>query len=276
MSRENLPYVLFSDEDFLIFYKPPFWKMDTDTNYENLSQKKIEELFTRKVKPLHLYIKFYLMKYYGITPERPSYNVCQRYDKETSGGVLVSIKNENHKECRNIITNKDNTKKVYLALINGTIKKKNGFIYNNIKCTKLPAYCKTIPYNKKNRKSMYSSSYYNVISEYKHEGKTYSLVQVRIFTGRTHQVRVHMLSLGNSLVSDDRYTSKQERKENKKICDRMFLHNVFTGFHYKERQYNFIIPLPDDLARCLSLLEPVAIYKDMYDVKYLLGLQPEK
>lgn len=275
MSRENLPYVLFSDKDFLIFYKPPFWKMDTDTNYEGISQKEIEELFKRKVKPLHLYIKFYLMKYYGITPDRPSYNVCQRYDKETSGGVLVSIKNENHHECRNIITNKENTKKVYLALVNGKIDKKNGFIYNNIRCTKLPAYCKTIPYNKKNRLSMYSSSYYNVVSEYEHEGKEYSLVQVRIFTGRTHQVRVHMLSLGHSLVSDDRYPTRN-RRENLKICDRMFLHNVYTGFNYKEREYNFTIPLPDDLSRCLSILNPTKIYKDMYDTQYLLELQPEK
>ena len=56
----------------------------------------------------------------------------------------------------------------------------------------------------------------------------------------------------------------------------MFLHNVFTGFHYKERYYNFIIPIPNDLTQCLNLLEPTAIFKDMYDVKYLLDLHPEK
>jgi 23S rRNA pseudouridine1911/1915/1917 synthase len=276
MARENIPYVLFSDEDFLIFYKPPFWKMDTDSNYENLSPEKIEEIFSKKIKPLHLYIKFYLMKYYNVTPDNPSYNVCQRFDQETSGGILVSIKNENHKACRDIINNKETTKKIYLALVNGTIEKKNGYIYNNIQCSKLPAYCKTIPYNKKNKKSMFSSSYYNVISEYKHDGKMFSLVQVRIFTGRTHQVRVHMKSLGCSIVSDDRYTSNEERSENLKICDRMFLHNVFSGFRSKERDYNFIIPLPEDLLRCLSKITPIEIFKDIYDVKYLLDLQPNK
>jgi 23S rRNA-/tRNA-specific pseudouridylate synthase len=276
MTRENIPYVLFSDEDFLLFYKPPFWKMDTDTNYENISPKKIEKIFNRKIKPFHLYIKFYLMKYYNVIPNNPSYNVCQRFDQETSGGILVSIKNENHKMCREIISNKENTKKIYLTLVNGKIKKKNGYIYNNIKCSKIPSYCTTIPYNKKNKKSMFSSSYYNVISEYKHNDNFFSLVHVRIFTGRTHQVRVHMKSLGYSLVSDDRYTSVKERNENLKICDRMFLHNIFSGFYAKEREYNFIIPIPEDLLICLSKITQTKIFKDIYDIKYLLNLQPEK
>jgi hypothetical protein len=78
MPSDNIPYVLFSDEDFSIVYKPPFWIMDTDTNYKIMSPEQIEKRFIGRNKPLHIYIKYYLMKYYNITLKRPSYNMCQR------------------------------------------------------------------------------------------------------------------------------------------------------------------------------------------------------
>jgi len=255
-----IPFPLLETNEFIIFYKPPNWIVDTDTDYSNVTRDNLDKVLINR-KPFHLYVKYYLEVYYGVTPDQDSYNCCQRLDKETSGAILVSIQNKNWMYMRSIINNKQNTHKIYIALVEGIITKKSGYILNNIKCTKsFPIMCDTIPFDLNDKTSFYSCSYYEVAKEYELDGNMYSLVKVRIFTGRTHQIRVHMKSIGHPIISDDRYSNKKVF-----LCDRMFLHNIYLGFTYKKHQYNVIVPVPYDLTDCLKSMTLKKTYNDIYE-----------
>jgi 23S rRNA-/tRNA-specific pseudouridylate synthase len=142
-------------------------------------------------------------------------------------------------------------------------KKKRGIIKNNIKCYKKNKYlCKILNFNKNNKYSRPTYSYYYVKREYIYNNKYYSLIIIRIFTGMTHQIRLHMLSLGCSIVTDDKYANKLDYKNNLKICKRMFLHNFYLKFKYENTDYKILCKLPKDLQSCLSLLKLVKTYKN--------------
>ena len=70
-----------------------------------------------------------------------------------------------------------------------------------------------------------------------------------------------MKSLGTPLVSDDRYIYKKLRKENMKLCKRMFLHNIMLSFNYNNKNHTTIIPLPQDLHKCLEKMNLIKKYK---------------
>ena len=255
------PYIVYEDDIFIVFYKPPYYIMDTSNpKYNKIDNINMNKLFKNKIKPFHIYVRNYLIKHYNEYHIKPSYGCCQRLDINTSGMVLVSKKKKNFNLCRNIISDKKNTIKIYLCLVNGLVHNKNGFIKKNIKCKKKPLICKTIDYNLYNKKSLTSCSYYFVISEYLYNDEYYSLVCVRIFTGRTHQIRLHMKSMGNFLVSDDKYCPKNIYKNNLKIVKRMFLHNYMLSFFYK-KNYNLKVNLPLDLLNALKKMKTIKKYK---------------
>lgn len=262
------PKVLLDDDNFIAFYKPPYYIMDTSTNYEKKSETDIEKQWKSKRKPFLMFIKNYLNNI-NIYPNNESYNVCQRLDINTSG-IVLTAKNIDWNECRSIINDKKNVIKLYVCLVNGYIKQNNGFIINNIKCKTNPfTYCKTLSYNPKFYGSK-SCSYYQILKRLQYQNKQYTLVLVRIFTGRTHQIRVHMKSLGHSIVSDDRYTNKKIKKDNIKIIKRMFLHNIVLKFKYDNKDYNILCELPSDLK---NALKKMTILKQYPIDKHFLTMQ---
>ena len=215
LSKVEKPYVLFETDDFLVFYKPPFWKMDTDRKYDINNFYELRKVF-RYNPPLHVYIGLWLKAYHGIEPDNSSYNVVQRYDVQTSGGIIVVKQNKLFMPFRKIISLKKDTVKIYLTLVNGIPKYKSGFIKKNIVCTKsIPQFCKTIDGND----GRYALSYYHIVSEFEDDNNNkYSLIQVRIMTGVTHQIRVHMKSIGTPCVSDYKYLDEIKLEENKLLC----------------------------------------------------------
>ena len=260
------PYVIQEDNKFCFFCKPPYYIMDTSRDYTSLDADYIKKMYKTSRKPFLMYVKDYLIKNYKTHPGPPQYNACQRLDINTSGIVLVAKKNEYWETCRKIINNKDNTVKIYVCLVNGRIKNKKGYIYLNIKCGGIPVYCTTEEFDKEATGSMYSYSYYQVYREYEREGKVYSLVYVRIFTGRTHQIRVHMKSLGTTIVSDDLYTDESVREKNKELVERMFLHNIYLGFSHENTNYSVQLRLLPDLVKCLKRLRVREKFKIDYSV----------
>jgi 23S rRNA pseudouridine1911/1915/1917 synthase len=248
------PYLLFENEDLLVFSKPPYYIMDTSRNYRKILKDKINEMYKSNRKPYLLFIRKYLKDNYNINAYGPGYNCCHRLDIHTSGCVLVSKKPSYYHNCRKIINNKDTTFKIYVCLVKGLLSNKKGFIYKNIKCSKkLPTYCNTLIFNKNSKNSLPSISYYQVLNEYSYKNVFYSLVCVRIFTGRTHQIRVHMKSLGNPIILDDRYS--HNTKTDKELIDRMFLHNIYLSFLYKNNRVKVEVPLPIDIKKCLNKLK---------------------
>ena len=93
---------------------------------------------------------------------------------------------------------------------------------------------------------------------------TFSLIECKLETGRTHQIRVHMSYKGNNIVGDQKYKKKFKKIKNinkdleKKIMnlDRQFLHAVSLGFTHptKNKRMNFKSKLPNDLENILKSL----------------------
>ena len=100
------------------------------------------------------------------------------------------------------------------------------------------------------------------------EGKnipTLSLVECKLETGRTHQIRVHMNYKGNQIVGDKKYKKKYKKLKSvsnelyEKILklDRQFLHAKILGFIHprSKKKLFFESNLPDELKKILNVLE---------------------
>ena len=90
------------------------------------------------------------------------------------------------------------------------------------------------------------------------------MVECKLETGRTHQIRVHMTHMGNSIVGDDKYKKKYKKLKNVDIglknsiskLDRQFLHAKTLGFVHPKTKEEMIFSsiLPNDLNNLLKML----------------------
>ena len=84
-----------------------------------------------------------------------------------------------------------------------------------------------------------------------------SLIDVRIETGRTHQIRVHCAHVGNPIAGDEKYGDREfdKRMRDRAGLKRLFLHAMRFEFEIGERSYSFTAPMPEDLRAVVSKLE---------------------
>ena len=123
--------------------------------------------------------------------------IVHRLDKNTSG-LLIVAKNDNaHIKMSEEIKNRE-VKKIYIALVRGIIKEDEATI-------NMP-----IARSKKDRKKMAvdkdgkeAITHFKVLKRY----DNYTLLEIKIDTGRTHQIRVHMSQIGHPVVGDDVYSN---------------------------------------------------------------------
>ena len=130
-----------------------------------------------------------------IVINKPAGFIVHRLDKETSG-VLLFAKNE---IIKNKLQNNWNDivyKRGYLAIIEGKLKKKHGTIKNHLDESKTQ-----MVYIANNGKGKLAITNYKVLKESRYN----SLIEVFLETGRKNQIRVHMQSLGHSIVGDKKY-----------------------------------------------------------------------
>lgn len=159
--------------------------------------------------------------------------IVHRIDKDTTG-VLVVAKND---ESHNFLSKQLQThsmKREYIALVEGRLKEDKGTIN------------KPIGRNKKDRLKMgivddgkRAVTHYEVLERYKNT----TLIKCVLETGRTHQIRVHMASIGHPLVGDEVYGFKKQRFKLKG----QVLHAKTLGFiHPKTKEYmEFTTNLPE-------------------------------
>ena len=186
--------------------------------------------------------------------------IVHRIDKNTSGLVVIAKNNETH-EHLSIQFSKHSITRIYQLLIWGKIRPSKGKIET------------LITRSSKNRQMMEvsNSKGKKAITNYKtlevFENKkipTLSLLECKLETGRTHQIRVHMNYLGNSIVGDDKY--KKRIKKFKDIepllekylmkLNRQFLHAKTIGFIHpkKNKEMIFNSILPQELEIILKIL----------------------
>ena len=186
--------------------------------------------------------------------------IVHRIDKDTSGLIVIAKNNFAH-ENLSIQFNKHSIKRVYQLLIWGKLRPRTGTIKTLIKRST------------KNRQLMEVGSTKGkiAITNYKtlevfenNKTPTLSLVECKLETGRTHQIRVHMSYKGNNILGDKKYKKKFKKFKNidSKLenlllkLDRQFLHAKTLGFTHpvNGKKIEFSSFLPQELENILKML----------------------
>ena len=186
--------------------------------------------------------------------------IVHRIDKNTSGLVVIAKNNQAH-ENLSIQFSKHSILRVYQLLIWGKIRPSKGkietYITRSSKNRQIMEVSKT-----KGKKAITN---YDTVEIFENKNTpTLSLLECKLETGRTHQIRVHMNYLGNSIVGDDKYKKKFKKIKNvnpileKRILNlnRQFLHAKTIGFSHpkKNKKMTFNSILPQELEIILKML----------------------
>lgn len=230
-------HILFENDDFLVINKPAGLLTIPDRHNDKLPSlsKMLEQQYG------HIF-------------------VVHRLDKDTSG-VIAFAKNElTHKFLSEQFQNRK-ADKVYLGLVTGRIWEKEGTIDT-------PIYESSVKRGKMmtGKKGKPALTTFGVLESF----SLYTLLQVRIFTGRTHQVRVHMQSIGHPIAMDEvygngkpfylsfikkNYRISKFQEEEKPLMSRMALHASTLSFNDRKGQrHTFEAPLPKDFQAVLNQL----------------------
>ena len=186
--KSNLE-ILFEDEDILILNKPA----------GELSQKA-----EAKDVSMNEYALGYLQQSGAITAEslkvfKPS--VCNRLDRNTSGILIVAKTYQGAREFGDALQ-KRTVRKFYRCIVKGEVKKSekiDGFLWKDEKTNKVQIFKE-----KREGASEIHTAYEPVKCE---NGLT--LLEVHLITGRTHQIRAHLSSIGHSILGDPKYGDKK-------------------------------------------------------------------
>ena len=179
--------------------------------------------------------------------EKKTLKLTHRIDKNTTGILIIAKNKEIAKKITELFRENKIKKKTYWALVKGKPKNKTGFINEaiyKIKVNKIEK-MKIIKNKEKN-----SITYFKTI-----ESKNgLSLLEVYPKTGRTHQIRVHLLSENCPILGDKKYNifNKEENKSKEKNY-KMHLHAKSISFELKKKKYKFEAELPLHFYETLKL-----------------------
>ena len=149
--------------------------------------------------------------------------IVHRLDKNTSGAIVVAKDDKSHKNLSKQFK-KRNTKKIYKAIVDGKFKYKDGKIDAPI--GRDPSNRTRMAVTKKNSKR--AVTYFEVLKK----TENYSYVKLKIETGRTHQIRVHLAYLGYPIIGDQKYAETPVIKINNSKVKRQMLHCSNLGFYH--------------------------------------------
>lgn len=189
----------------------------------------------------------------GDDPIRPG--IVHRLDKLASGLMVIARTQESFYNLKEQFQ-KRTINKHYTALVYGQIAKDkdeiNFPILRSSKGYKMAALPETVK-GEKNIDGRNAISEFEIIKRY----INYTLLKVKIKTGRTHQIRVHMSAYGHPLVGDDLYSTKKTKVKNKKVdLERIFL--VADELEFKDLRgelQKFEIGLPEELVVFLGKIK---------------------
>ena len=238
--------IIFEDDDLIVLNKPAGIVMHPGAgNYDNTI-----------VNALMNYDK----KSLSNIGDKLRPGIVHRIDKNTSGLVVIAKNNQAHENLSTQFS-KHSITRVYQLLIWGKIRPSKGKIETLITRSSRNRQMMEVS-QKKGKKAITN---YKTIETFENKHvPTLSLLECKLETGRTHQIRVHMNYLGNSIVGDDKYKKKFKKLKNinplieEKILklDRQFLHAKTLGFIHpkKKKELFFNSILPQELEIILKTL----------------------
>jgi len=176
--------------------------------------------------------------------------IVHRLDKDTSG-VLVVARTQDFFNYFKELLQKREVKKTYLALVHGTLKAKKtittpiGLRTGTTKHTAIPENAGKNARGKKLKMIKDAVTEIEPVETYTHEEEMYTLLRAYPKTGRTHQIRVHLASIGHPIVSDTLYGKKGDTLG----LTRHFLHAASIEFTLKNgKKIHIEAELPKELA----------------------------
>ena len=186
--------------------------------------------------------------------------IVHRIDKNTSGLVLIAKNNQTHESLSHQFSN-HSIIRIYQLLVWGKIRPSKGRIETLI--TRSSRNRQMMEVSKTKGKNAITN--YKTIEIFENENiPTLSLIECKLETGRTHQIRVHMNHIGNNILGDDKYKKRYKKikninpmlGKNLKNLKRQFLHAKTIGFIHpkKNKEMFFDSILPNDLQIILKIL----------------------
>ena len=191
----------------------------------------------------------------------PRIGLVHRIDKDTSGLILIA-KNEDAKAKLAFQFFNKTTERTYNALVWGVVKEEEGTIIGALARDPRDRMLFTVFPEGENPAAKHAVTHYKVIERFAYV----TLVECKLETGRTHQIRVHMKHIGHTLFNDERYggneplkgTTSAKYKQFVKncfdVCPRQALHAKTLGFvHPTSGDWmQFDSELPDDMINLLD------------------------
>jgi 23S rRNA pseudouridine1911/1915/1917 synthase len=170
--------------------------------------------------------------------ERPG--IVHRLDKETSGCLVVAKNDLAHIDLARQFASRT-VDKIYLALVAGKLRRVSGSIVAPI--TRHRVHRKKMAIAREGGRMARTD--FKVVRS----GREASLLECRLHSGRTHQIRVHLQHLGYPILGDTVYGGRHAGQ-----VSRQMLHAWKLGFEHprKKRRMDFEAPLPDDFANTIS------------------------
>ena len=186
--------------------------------------------------------------------------IVHRIDKDTSGLVVIAKNNFAH-ENLSIQFSKHTIKRIYQLLIWGKLRPQKGSIKTLIKRSSKNRQLMEVGITRGKK----AVTNYQTLEVFENDKiPTLSLVECKLETGRTHQIRVHMNHKGNSILGDKKYKKKFKKFKNvdtdlEKLIlklDRQFLHAKTLGFTHptSRKEIEFSSFLPQELDNILKTL----------------------
>ncbi len=217
-NKKTLPFdILFEDEHIIVVNKPSgLLTIATTKEKEKTLYHIVREYVVRKNKNNKIFI-------------------VHRLDKATSG-IVILAKDEKTKNQLQENWNEYVKLREYVAVLEGRLEKKADRIVEYLKETKT-----NLVYKTNNKEGKEAITNYQVIKD----NKKYSLVEIKIETGRKNQIRVAFANMHHPIVGDDKYGDKKT-KEN-----RLYLHANRLKLYYPElkKEILFETPTPTEFKR---------------------------
>lgn len=225
--------VLFENKDVLVVNKPAGLLVHPTLASKEPTLMEAVLKYDKKIK--------------GVGDDLHRSGIVHRLDREASGVIIVARNDKAHRHLKEQFKQRL-TEKHYSVLVLGKVADQHGTINFPIARSSSRARMAARPLSQEGKEAI---THYEVVKYF----TTSTLLDVRIETGRTHQIRAHLFAIGHPVAGDKLYVRKGIKPVK---TTRLFLHaKALTVTLPSEERQTFTAPLPSELESVLDNLKPV-------------------